>query len=106
MSDTSASYTQTVFPLIEHGDVEGHQPFLNADPMLVHALWQDDSVADHPNCLSALQFAADCGQLDVCKSTSGRTVLRYTPANLFEHIPTCNAGELEKTSTCCRLLPK
>jgi hypothetical protein len=37
MADTPAPYTQSIFPFIERGDVEGIAALPDADPMLVHA---------------------------------------------------------------------
>ena len=57
------AYSQTIFTHIEQGDVEGIESLLVADPMLVHARYAD---AERRH-LSTLQYAADQGQLAVCK---------------------------------------
>jgi cytohesin len=79
------SHTQTIFPLIAQGDMDGIASLLDTDPMLVHARL-DDSVSEHPrHChWSTLQFAAHTGQIAVCKLLVDRGAEVYTnPANTY-----------------------
>ena len=82
--------SQVIFTHIKQGDVEGISGLLDADPMLVHAR-HDDSGAEHPRLYSTLQFAAEAGQVAVCRLLVECGAEVYTnPANTYPPVILAN----------------
>lgn len=82
MSDnpTSIPNTHTIFTYIEKNDYNGIRQLLDTEPMLVHSRYTDAEM----NLWTTLQFAADRGNLPVCRLLVERGAEIYTnPMNTY-----------------------
>ena len=72
--------TQTIFPVIEAGDLDALRRLLDADPGLVHVRHADPQL----HHFTPLQFAAAKGQLAACRLLVDRGAEVYTnPLNTY-----------------------
>lgn len=82
MSDnpTSIPNTHTIFTYIEKNDYNGIRQLLDTEPMLVHSRYTDAEM----NLWTTLQFAADRGNLPMCRFLVERGAEIYTnPMNTY-----------------------